>query len=77
MAEGRSPLDKLQERELVDGVQKALGELAETDREILLLRLFEGMSNQEVAQTLDLTNEAASKRFGRALVKLRGALKSL
>jgi RNA polymerase sigma-70 factor (ECF subfamily) len=55
-------------------VQQALLELAEPDREVLLLRLFEGLSNQEVAQLLDLDPDTASKRYGRALLRLRQAL---
>jgi RNA polymerase sigma-70 factor (ECF subfamily) len=48
--------------------------LADTDREVLLLRVFEGLSNQEVAQVLDLEPDAASKRYGRALLRLRQVL---
>jgi RNA polymerase sigma-70 factor, ECF subfamily len=44
------------------------------DHEILLMRTFEGLTNQEVAQVLDIEPDAASKRYGRALLRLRRVL---
>ncbi|EEF62880.1 sigma-70 family RNA polymerase sigma factor [Pedosphaera parvula] len=49
----------------------ALGELSETDRDILLFRYFQGKSAREIAQTLGLTDEAAQKRVNRAVERLR------
>ena len=46
----------------------------EADREVLLLRSFEGLSNRETAQVLGLTPATASQRFGRSLLRLRGLL---
>lgn len=69
-----SPSQQLEQAELAERMQKALDELAEGDREVLLLRLFEGLSNQDVAQILDLEPDTASKRFGRALLRLRRTL---
>ena len=40
----------------------------------LLIRNFEGLTNEEAAQVLDLEPAAASKRYGRAILKLRGLL---
>ena len=47
---------------------------SEIDREMLQLRALDGLSNQEVAQVLDLHADAVSKRFGRALLRLRQLL---
>jgi RNA polymerase sigma-70 factor (ECF subfamily) len=55
-------------------VRQALARLPETDREVLLLRAFEGLSNQEVACVLGLEPAAASKRHGRALLRLHQVL---
>jgi RNA polymerase sigma-70 factor (ECF subfamily) len=44
------------------------------DQEILLLRNLEGLSNQEVAQLLDIEPATASQRYGRALLRLRNVL---
>jgi RNA polymerase sigma-70 factor (ECF subfamily) len=51
-----------------------MASLPEADREILLLRNFEGLTNAEAAQILELEPAAASKRYGRALLKLRQLL---
>lgn len=44
------------------------------DREILALRHYEELSNQEAAEELGITTAAASKRYIRALERLRAAL---
>jgi RNA polymerase sigma factor (sigma-70 family) len=51
-----------------------LAQLPEADREILLMRSFEGLSNQEIGCLLDLEPGAVSKRHGRALLRLRQLL---
>jgi len=71
-----SPSQAAQREELRAGVLAALGELDELDREVVALRHFEGLSNEEVAAELSITPEAASKRFLRALLRLRPALEA-
>ena len=44
------------------------------DREILSLRHFEELSNNEAAVELGITKAAASKRYIRALERLRKAV---
>jgi RNA polymerase sigma-70 factor (ECF subfamily) len=44
------------------------------DREILALRHFEQLSNGEAAQALGLSKSAASKRYIRALQRLKEIL---
>lgn len=68
------PLDELVRRELTMRVQEAVNELSEIDREILLLRAWEGLDNQSVATVLDLDPGTTSKRYARALLRLRQAL---
>jgi RNA polymerase sigma-70 factor (ECF subfamily) len=58
-------------------LQEALNSLEPVDREILALRHFEQLSNAEVAQVLDLDKSAASKRYARALVRLKDILVSM
>jgi len=69
-----SPSQAAQREELRAGVLAALGELDLIDREVVVLRHFEGLSNEEVAAELAISPEAASKRFLRALLRLRPAL---
>jgi RNA polymerase sigma-70 factor (ECF subfamily) len=58
-------------------LQDALNSMDALDREVLALRHFEHLSNAETAQTLGIRDSAASKRYIRALKKLRTILSSL
>ena len=49
----------------------ALGELAEPDRDAILLRYFEKKSAQEMAGILGISDDAAQKRVSRAVERLR------
>jgi len=51
--------------------EKAIREMDEQDQEIIVMRHFEKLSNQEVAQALELTEPAASMRYLRAIRRLR------
>jgi RNA polymerase sigma-70 factor, ECF subfamily len=58
-------------------LQEALNSLDPIDREVLVLRHFEELSNGEAAAVLGLDKSAASKRYARALVRLKDILASL
>ncbi len=58
-------------------LQEALNSLDPIDREILALRHYEQMSNGEAATVLGLDKSAASKRYARALVRLKDILAAL
>lgn len=66
-----SPSEYLQQQELTQKVREAVSRLAAADREIVLLRNFEELTNQESAERLGIDEMAASKRYGRALLRLR------
>src|SRR5262245_20690926 len=55
-------------------VQEALNSMDPLDREVLTLRTFELLSNDETAQLLGISKKAASKRFIRALERLQEIL---
>jgi RNA polymerase sigma-70 factor (ECF subfamily) len=74
LASGSTPSQRLDKSETARRVRDAVASLPETDREVLLMRDFEGLSNQEVAYLLGLDPATASKRHGRALLRLRQAL---
>jgi RNA polymerase sigma-70 factor (ECF subfamily) len=61
-------------RELARRFEAAIDELDEQDREVLLMRHFEQLSNQEAAQALGLSQPAASMRYLRAVRRLRALL---
>ncbi len=58
-------------------LQQALDSLEPIDREILVLRHFEQLSNGEVAEVLSLDKSAASKRYTRALLRLKDSLAAM
>jgi RNA polymerase sigma-70 factor (ECF subfamily) len=58
-------------------LQEALNSLEPLDREILALRHFEQLSNGEAATVLGLDKSAASKRYARALIRLKEILVQL
>ena len=53
---------------------EALDSMVPLDREVLVLRHFEQLTNVEVARTLELSPTAASNRYVRALERLRAIL---
>jgi RNA polymerase sigma-70 factor (ECF subfamily) len=55
-------------------VQEALNSMEPMDREVLTLRHFEMLSNEETAAVLGLRKSAASNRYVRALRRLKEAL---
>jgi len=69
-----SPSQAASREELRQRVQHSLGEMDPTDREVLVLRHFEQLTNQETAQLLDLEESAASKRYVRALKRMKELL---
>ena len=60
--------------EVGERVREVLQQLREDDREVLILRHFEMLSNGETAQVLGTSEAAASQRHLRALGRLRNLL---
>ena len=58
-------------------VQEALNGMDPIDREVLTLRHFEHLSNDETALVLGLTRSAASNRYIRALKRLKEILSAI
>jgi RNA polymerase sigma-70 factor (ECF subfamily) len=55
-------------------LQEALNRLDPVDREVLALRHFEELTNGETAAVLGLDRSAASKRYARALIRIKDVL---
>ncbi|MEM9412010.1 MAG: sigma-70 family RNA polymerase sigma factor [Planctomycetota bacterium] len=55
-------------------LQEALNKMSEIDREVLVLRHFEDLTNIETAQVLKISQTAASNRYIRALKKLKDVM---
>lgn len=69
-----SPSQAAIREERLERVRKALEEMDEIDREVLALRHFEQLTNNEVADVLGLQKAAASNRYVRALSRLKQTL---
>jgi RNA polymerase sigma-70 factor (ECF subfamily) len=65
------PAEGLVRAELVDQVQRALDQLNAVDREVLELRCFQNLSNNQVAKILELSPKASSNRYTRAMARLK------
>jgi RNA polymerase sigma-70 factor (ECF subfamily) len=65
-----SPSQFLIRNEDVLQLQSAMDSLSEIDREVIALRHFEQLTNQQVAEVLSLSTTAASNRYIRALTRL-------
>ena len=69
-----TPASAAIQAEMQRRLHEAIGQLDDDDREVILMRHYETLANQEVAAALGLTEAAASMRYLRAVRKLRDLL---
>ncbi len=69
-----SPSQAAIRKELTQGVEETLTAMDEIDKEVLVLRHFEQLSNDEVASVIGVKKAAASRRYMRALARFREAM---
>lgn len=62
------------QREIAEKVEAAIERLDENDRDVILMRHYEHLSNLEIAEVLGLNPPAASMRYLRAVRRLRALL---
>jgi len=77
LGEITSPSQAAEREELRARVQEALDKLDPSDREVLALRHFEQLSVVEIAHVLGIKPPAASKRYIRAVIRLRDVLEAM
>jgi RNA polymerase sigma-70 factor (ECF subfamily) len=70
------PEKLMQQRELRAALQKAVDELAEDYRSVVVLRDLEGLTNEEVSKVLNLSVAAVKSRLHRGRLVLREKLAS-
>jgi RNA polymerase sigma-70 factor (ECF subfamily) len=73
-ASGSLPTRNLDKAEQAEMVRHAVSALSERQRMALLLAKFEGMSYQDIAQTMDLSVQAIKSLLSRARVNLKEIL---
>ena len=71
---GLTPATAATQREIAGKVEAVIELLNEQDREIILMRHYEHLSNLEIAEVLKLNPPAVSMRYLRALRRLRQLL---
>ncbi len=69
-----SPLSKMARADCYNLLRQVLESLSDNDRQILTLRHFDGLSNSECAQALEIEPKTASIRYVRALQRLKDKL---
>lgn len=69
-----TPAARATQKELAQRVKQAIEQLDEKDKEIIEMRHYDQLTNQDVAQELNLTEPAASMRYLRAIRRLKGLL---
>jgi RNA polymerase sigma-70 factor, ECF subfamily len=72
-----SPSQAAVREEEMQQLQSALESMNETDREVIAMRHFEHLNNQQVAEVLEISATAASNRYVRAAAKLSEILSAL
>jgi RNA polymerase sigma-70 factor (ECF subfamily) len=72
-----SPSQALAKAELAERLRLALGQLDDDERDLILWRHFEQLSARDTAQLLEISEAAASKRYIRAVERLRTILLGL
>lgn len=64
----------LREKEYMEQLQKAIGDLTDAQREVFLLNRIDNKKYREIAEMLNISQKAVEKRMMGALTKLREAL---
>ena len=70
-ASGLSPSKEAVRSEQLETLRESMQVMSEMDREVLVLRHMEQMTNGEVAAALGIDKSAATKRYIRALKRIR------
>jgi RNA polymerase sigma-70 factor (ECF subfamily) len=71
---GPSPLDLAEARDISDRVARAVGALPEEQREVIVLKEYQGLTFAEIAETLNVPLSTVKTRLYRGLVQLRQRL---
>lgn len=74
VASSTSPSGTVMKQETAGAIAAALAQLSDADREIVTLRHFEDLGNNEIAELLGIAAKAASIRYVRAVLRLKTLL---
>ncbi|MFK7767350.1 MAG: sigma-70 family RNA polymerase sigma factor [Mariniblastus sp.] len=72
LGDGRlTPAAAALQKEMARKVEQSISKLDQKDCEIIIMRHYEHLTNQEIGQLLELTEPAASMRYLRAIKRLK------
>lgn len=77
IGEGTSPFQAAHRAELQVMVSRAIGQLKESDREVLWMRHNDQLSYVDIADILEITENAATVRYARAIRRFKDLWNSL
>jgi RNA polymerase sigma-70 factor (ECF subfamily) len=77
LGKGPSPSQAVVAAEAAEKLRLAMNQLDDDERDLILWRHFEYLTNREIAQLLGISEAAAGKRYIRALERLRELLLGL
>ncbi len=77
VAQMTSASQLVERAEQISSLERSLAEMNDVDREVIALRHFEELSNTETADALGIEPAAASKRYLRALKRMRQIYESV
>lgn len=69
------PAEQAKKQEKLESIRRALNEVPEIYREVLILKYIDGRSHEEIAKILDLSMAAVDKRLMRGKELLRESLR--
>ena len=72
-----SPSRAFSRVERIASLEAALNKMEPIDREVIALRHFEELSNNEVANVLQIDVQAASKRYVRAMKRMKEIISTI
>lgn len=72
--DGPSPQDQAEQAETQQTVRRALGQLSEEHRQVLLLRYMQELDYAEIAAALEISEGTVKSRISRAKMRLRELL---
>ena len=76
IAKGNTPSESVGRRDMASRVRRALAQLSDVDREIVLMLDMEGLSSQEAGCVLNLEGSTIRRRHARILKRLHDILLS-
>ncbi len=71
---GRNPLDQLMADERVSAVHRALAQLPDSQREVIRLRIEDGLDHEAIAARLGISRQAVEVRLCRGRARLKEQL---